>query len=141
MGEQNSELLLSMLRDLGNKVDGLPTRHELDILNGRFDAIENAFDKYVLSSEFTTYKDYAEQRLKSEIKSVTDAHNNLADTVDGHDKDLEKFKANRLPSWVFPVVLSVATIIVQIWGNLAHNNTQAQVQQQLQPQVTVQRIK
>lgn len=141
MGEQNSELLLSMLRDLNNKVDGLPTRHEFDAFNGRFDDIQNKFDKYVLKSEFDTYKDYAEQRLRTETKALTDKHKDLADQIDDHNDEIEKFKANRLPSWLFPVVVALATIAVQIWGNVTHNQ-QAQTLQQLQqtPAAVTQRI-
>lgn len=139
MSEQNSELLLSMLRDLNNKVDGLPTRHEFDAFNARFDDMQDKFDKYVLKSEFDTYKSLAEARLRSEVKTMADRHVALSSQVESHDEEIEKFKSNRLPSWAFPIILAISTIAVQIWGNFSHNQ-QMWTNQQQTPAAVNQRI-
>lgn len=59
--------LFDMVQEVARKLDAIPNRHEFDALADQqrrgFENLETKFEKYVLSSEFNTYKDLIAQQF------------------------------------------------------------------------------
>lgn len=115
----DNTLLIQMIQALAVKVDSLPTRHEFDSLNGRFDGLENKIDKYVLKSEFDTYKEFADQRLQTLTKALDDKlASHVKDDDERHTKTeatLDTLTAGRIPQWLSTAIVSaIFSIIVGV---------------------------
>ena len=135
-----SSLLQQLIRDLSAKVDGLPTRHELDNLNNTVADLKQEFNKFVLVSEFNTYKQYVDQRHSESIRGLEDKMRHLVprtehelrwtdedkkfESFDGliedHEDRVSSIEKNQAPLWmrnwftagITSVVAAVATALL-----------------------------
>lgn len=123
----NSDLIVQLVRDLSNQVSNLPSRHEFDGLNSRLDSIENKIDKYVLQSEFNTYKQYADQRISGIVQLVDDRISAIVPRTEHEtrwksedermttaEQRIDTLLKNKLPDWAIPAVVSAVSIIVNV---------------------------
>jgi hypothetical protein len=68
--------LFELIQELSKDIKALPNRHEFDALSMEqrrgFDELALKFDKYVLSSEFTTYKELIGKTLENLLSDIED---------------------------------------------------------------------
>ena len=95
--------LFELVQELSKDVKSLPSRHEFDALVGSqrrgFDSLESKFDKYVLASEFTTYKEYVSNQLVNLVSRLEyEARHKTNDVATAFAADrmtaLEEFQKN-----------------------------------------------
>lgn len=135
----DNALLQQLIRDLAIKVDSLPTRHEIDALNNTVANLKSEFSRFVLSSEFNTYREYAAQRLESTSLNIQEKINSVVprqeletkwetfeerfDSIEENlekydkenevrDEDIEEFKRHRTPEWMRNAVASVIAAVI-----------------------------
>jgi len=116
---EDTSLLQQLIRDLSAKVDTLPTRHELDALNATVADFKAEFNRFVLVSEFNTYRDYADQRHMGAIKNIEEKIVSMVprfDSIEGMCEDQEErihsIESDRTPAWLRSATLSVLTGLV-----------------------------
>ncbi|MHB8144128.1 MAG: hypothetical protein ACYDEW_00600 [Vulcanimicrobiaceae bacterium] len=103
MKDDNSDLLMGLIRDISLKIDGIVERQ---VTRYEFQELHQRLDKLVVKSEFEQYKTYVEQQTTARHS----AFQSQLDNISG------KLPTGKLPAWLMQLIIAVLAACV---GGLA----------------------